>query len=80
MRWLSAALIVVVSASVSFVVLWFIWILVIVFFGGTECDRGECPALGEWADENRGFFQVVLVTMSVLVGLFVARASLRKES
>jgi hypothetical protein len=77
MRWLSAALIFVVSASVSCVVLWFAWILVVIYFGGTECDRGECPALGEWASENGVIVLVILAVVSLLAGLLLTRRFLQ---
>jgi hypothetical protein len=80
-RWLSAALIFVVSASVSFVVLWLVSFLFIIFpFGGTECDRGQCPAFGEWASENNGLILVILAALSALAGLLLTRRFVRNGS
>ncbi len=81
MRGLSAALIFVVSASVSFVVLWLVSFLFIIFpFGGAECDRGECPAFGEWAAANNGLILVILAALSALAGLLLTRRFLRDGS
>jgi hypothetical protein len=78
MRWLSAALIFVVSASVSCVVLWFVWFFaVLIPFGGTECDTGQCPAFGEWAWENNELILSILAALSLLAGLLLTRRFLR---
>jgi hypothetical protein len=78
-RWLSAALILVFSASVSCVVLWFVWFFVVLIpFGGTECDRAQCPAFGEWAWENNVLILSILAALSLLAGLLLTRRFLAK--
>jgi hypothetical protein len=79
MRWLSAALIFLVSASVSFVVLWFVWFYISAAFGGTECDRGTCPAFGEWVSENAILILFMLAALSILAGLLLTRRLNRRD-
>jgi hypothetical protein len=68
MRRLSAALIFLVCASVSFVFIWFVWFYVSAAF------------FGEWASENRTAILFVLATLSVLAGLLLTRRLLRRDS
>jgi hypothetical protein len=79
-RWLSAALIFLVGASISFVVLWLVWFYFSAVVGGTECDRGTCPAFGEWVSENTGLILGVLATLSILSGVWLTKRVLRRDS
>jgi hypothetical protein len=73
---LFAALIVLVTAFIFYFALGILWL----FIGGTECDRGECPPLGEWADDHSGLFTILVATVSLLLGLLLAGAFLRRSS
>jgi fumarate reductase subunit C len=77
---LSAALIFVFSASVSCVVLWFAWFVISFTLGGTECDRGQCPAFGEWASEHGNAVLIILALLALLAGLLLTRRFLREGS
>jgi hypothetical protein len=74
-------LIFVFSASVSCVVLWFAWFFaVLIPFGGTECDRGQCPPFGEWAWENTVLILSILAALSLLAGLLLTRRFVRRAT
>ncbi len=44
-----------------------------IILGGTECDKGECNALGEWVDEHGGLWLLTALLLSVGGGIAAAR-------
>jgi hypothetical protein len=74
MRWLVAALICVGSAFRTYLLLAFVWLFTV----GTECDRAECSAPGEWADENPGLSSLIVIVLCLGVGLLAGRAFIRR--
>ena len=67
---------------VSFVVLWFLWVLVIVSSGGSldECDRGYCGALGEWSYAHGIIVNAVIAAVALLAAYFVAKNAARRRA
>lgn len=48
------------------------------FFGGTECDRGECNWLGEAVEGNNVLVGIVAYGLMIAAGVMAARAILRR--
>jgi hypothetical protein len=73
-RWLFAT---VLFLATTFVMYFAIGVVFVLFIGGTECDRGECPPPGEWADENPLAAVALFATLAAIPGFLMARAFLR---
>jgi hypothetical protein len=72
MRSIAAVVAGILAAALAFGAL----AILMVGIAGTECDRGECNAFGEWLDESDGAATIsfaVVAVVSLLVGGLVAR-------
>lgn len=66
-----------VFLAATYAVYFAIGVVFVLFIGGTECDRGECPPTGEWADDNPEIATAVFATLAAVPAFFLARAFLR---
>jgi hypothetical protein len=48
--------------------------LLLLMVGGTECDRGECNAVGEFIDEHRVIAGVAVGLIALMAGAITFRA------
>ena len=65
MRWLGA---IVLAAFVCVGLTIAGWMI-----GGTECDSGQCPWLGEFIDETWPLYPALALAVGLAVGFAVAR-------
>lgn len=75
MRYVLAVIAGLLTGAATFAALVFLMFVL----GGTECDRGECNALGEAIDENGVVTAIVIYGLVLLAGVVAARAALRRR-
>jgi hypothetical protein len=62
-----------IGGFVAAAVAWVGLSILLLVVGGTECDRGECNSIGEFADEHGAIVIVAFGLAAVLAWLVVAR-------